>query len=301
MKEDRRGPPGTPMAWLTVFGWTVMGPYTPATKQPAITNVAASTADLTTNELLAKMWVLEEPQEEDRIFTQEEQQVEDHFNATHTYDREEKRYTVRLPKKNSTLQLGDSRGQALNRAKANERSLLRKDCWPQFQAVIQEYLDLGHATLISPEDLHQPPSTIYYMPVHAVFKQSSSSTKLRAVFDASAKTTNQVSLNELLAVGPTLQPTLDQTLLRFRTYSVALSGDISKMYREVLLHPEDRSLHRFIWRPEVDQPWQDYQMTRVTFGVAASPYLAVKTLVKAAKDSVAHCLKSSCIWNSRSM
>ena len=287
LKEDRRGPPGTPMAWLTVFGWTVMGPYTPdspATKQPAITNVAASTGDLTTNELLAKMWVLEEPQEEDRIFTQEEQQVEEHFAATHTYDKKERRYTVRLPKKNSTLQLGDSRGQALNRAKDNERSLLRKDCWPQFQAVIQEYLDLGHATLINPEDLHQSPSTNYYMPIHAVFKQSSSSTKLRAVFDASAKTTSQVSLNELLAVGPTLQPALDQTLLRFRTYSVALSGDISKMYREVLLHPEDRCLHRFIWRPGVDQPWQDYEMRRVTFGVTASPYLAVKTLLQAAKD-----------------
>ena len=265
-----------------------MGPYTPdspVTKQLALTNVAASTAaELSTNELLVRLLELEEPREADRLFTKEEQQVEDHFNATHSYDREEKRYTIRLPKKNDTLQLGDSRSQALNRAKANEKSLLRKDCWPQFQAVIQEYLDLGHATLVSPEDLQQSPSTSYYMPVHAVFKQSSSSTKLRAVFDASAKTTNQVSLNDLLAVGPTLQPTLDQTLLRFRTYSVALSGDISKMYREVLLHAEDRPLHRFIWRPEVDQPWQDYQMNRVTFGVAASPYLAVKTLLQAAKD-----------------
>ena len=209
--------------------------------------------------------------------------VEDHFDSTHTYDKKEKRYTVRLPMKNSTLQLGDSRGQALNRAKANERSLLRKGCYPQYQEVIQGYLDSGHATLLSPEEMLQS-SPAYYMPVHAVFKQSSSTTKLRAVFDASARTTSQTSLNELMAVGPTLQPTLDQTLLRFRTYSVALSGDISKMYREVLLHPEDRPLHRFIWRPGDDQPWQDYQMTRVTFGVAASPYLAVKTLLQAAKD-----------------
>ena len=287
LEEDRRGPPGTPMAWLTVFGWTVMGPYTPDSPEPqqlAIINVATSTADLTTDALLSKMWILEEPQEKYRIFTQEEQQVEAHFDATHTYDEEEKRYTVRLPMKNSTLQLGDSRGQALNRAKAKERSLVKKGCWSQFQAVIQEYLKLGHAILISPEDLLQSPSTSYYMPVHAVFKQSSSSTKLRAVFDASAKTTSQVSLNELLAVGPTLQPALDQTLMRFRTYAVALSGDISKMYRQVLLHPDDRPLHRFIWRPEVDQPWQDYQMTRVTFGVTASPYLAVKTLLQTAKD-----------------
>ena len=296
LKENRRGPSGTPSAWLTVFGWTVMGPYTPdnsATKRSASTNIAASKAAvdtdesraLTTEEILAQMLVIEEPQEKDRVLTQEEQMVEDHFETTHTYDKEEKRYTVRLPMKNSTLQLGDSRGQALNRAKVNERSLLRRGCYSQYQEVIQKYLDAGHATLLTPEEVAQP-ALAYYMPVHAVFKQSSSTTKLRAVFDASAKTTNQTSLNELMAVGPTLQPTLDQTLLRFRTYSVALSGDISQMYREVLLHPKDRPLHRFMWRPGDDQPWQDYHMTRVTFGVAASPYLAVKTLLQAATGSL---------------
>ena len=274
-----------------------MVPYTPdnsASKRTAITNIAASQAAvdpdesraLTTEEILAQMLVIEEPQEKDRVLTQEEQMVEDHFESTHTYDKEEKRYTVRLPMKNSTQQLGDSRGQALSRAKANERSLLRRNCYPQYQEVIQKYLDAGHAILLTPEELAQP-ITAYYMPVHAVFKQSSSTTKLRAVFDASAKTTTQVSLNELMAVGPTLQPALDQTLLRFRTYSVALSGDISQMYREVLLHSEDRHLHRFIWRPGGDQPWQDCQMTRVTFGVAASPYLAVKVLLQAAKDFAA--------------
>ena len=122
------------------------------------------------------------------------------------------------------------------------------------------------------------------MPVHAVFKDSSNTTKVRAVFDASAKTTNHKSLNDLLAVGPTLHPTLDQILLKFRTYAVAISGDITKMYREVLLHPEDRPLHRFIWRKEETSDWTDYQMSRVTFGVAASPYLAVKTLQQAADD-----------------
>ena len=189
-----------------------------------------------------------------------------------------------LPKVVGELELGDSRTQALNRARSNERSLIRKNTWPQFQTVIKEYLDLHHAQPVSPEDLLQPPSAYYYMPIHAVHKQSSSTTKLRAVFDASAKSTSQVSLNDMLAVGTTIQPTLDQTLLRFRTYPIAISGDISKMYREVVLSPGDRSLHRFIWREDITQPWKDYQMSRVTFGVAASPYLAVKTLQQASRD-----------------
>ena len=40
----------------------------------------------------------------------------------------------------------------------------------------------------------------------------------------------------------------------------------------------------FIWRATPDQPLGDYRMTRVTFGVSASPYLAVRTLQKTAED-----------------
>ena len=149
---------------------------------------------------------------------------------------------------------------------------------------MSEYLELGHASLVSPQDMSTPHSQTYYMPVHSVHKESSTSTKVRAVFDASAPSASGVSLNDLLAVGPTLQPTLEQTLLRFRSYAVAISGDISKMYREIFLSPEDRSLHRFLWRAEVTDPWSEYEMHRVTFGVTSSPYLAIKTLMQAAKD-----------------
>ena len=147
-----------------------------------------------------------------------------------------------------------------------------------------EYLELGHAKAVSPQDILLSHSQSYYMPVHSVHKESSSSTKVRAVFDASAPSASGVSLNDLLAVGPTLQPTLEQTLLRFRKYGIAISGDITKMYREILLSPEDRPLHRFLWRAEVTKPWVDYEMHRVTFGVTSSPYLAIKTLMQTAKD-----------------
>ena len=56
------------------------------------------------------------------------------------------------------------------------------------------------------------------------------------------------------------------------------------MYREILLAPEDCTLHRFIWRKNLDEPWQDYEMRRVTFGVTSSPYVAIKMLQQAAND-----------------
>ena len=71
------------------------------------------------------------------------------------------------------------------------------------------------------------------------------------------------------------------------------------MYREILLDPQDKDLHRFVWRATPDEPIKDYRMTRVTFGVSASPYLAIRTLHQTADDhgegypSVTHHIKTS--------
>ncbi len=58
--------------------------------------------------------------------------------------------------------------------------------------------------------------------MHGVHKESSSTTKLRVVFDASAKSSSGVSLNDILMVGPTIYPCITDVLLRFRTYKVAI-------------------------------------------------------------------------------
>ena len=120
--------------------------------------------------------------------------------------------------------------------------------------------------------------------MHGVTKESSTTTKLRVVFDASAQTTTSLSLNDTLSTGPTLHPTLETILLRFRSHQVAISADISKMYRAVHLDPSDHNLHRFLWREHPSGPLIDYRMNRVTFGVSASPYLAFKALQQTAVD-----------------
>ena len=51
------------------------------------------------------------------------------------------------------------------------------------------------------------PTPLSYLPMHGVYKESSSTTKLRVVFDASAQTSTNTSLNDILSVGPTLHPT----------------------------------------------------------------------------------------------
>ena len=240
-----------------------------------------------TDQVLTKFWETEEPPAMNTALTPEEDQVQKHYDATYVYLPESRRYEVSLPRKPGVAALGDSRTQALQRYQANERALLRKGTWEPFQAVIQEYINLGHA-----QPVPQPSLTMakvsYYLPMHWVVKSSRTSTKLRVMFDTSAKTSSALSLNDTLLVGPTLHPNLDEILLRFRTYRIALTGDISKMFREVQLAEQDRHLHRFLWRAQPSDEICDYQMNRVLFGVASSPHLAVRTLQQTAHDHGAH-------------
>ena len=62
-----------------------------------------------------------------------------------------------------------------------------------------------------------------------------------------------------------------------------MSADISKMFREVSLHPDDRDLHRYVTK-DSNGMIKEHRMTRLTFGVSASPFLATQVLRKLSKD-----------------
>ena len=283
----RDGLPSQPIAQATHFGWVVSGPV--KRKDPMADTLSANyhqtpilQTDSQTGTEVRNFWQSEEPEPEELPRSATEELVEGHFSRTVTYIPGESRYEVTLPKHHTINSLGDSRPQAISRFLSNEKSLLRRNIWEPFQQVMRDYFLLHHAEEVPTAELLAQPH--FYLPMHAVIKDSSTSTKLRVVFDGSAVTSSGLSLNKALLVGPTIQPTLSTILMHFRTYPVALNADISKMYREVQLVAEDRDLHRFTWRDSPSGPVKDYRMTRVTFGVSASPYLAVKTLQQTAAD-----------------
>ena len=118
-------------------------------------------------------------------------------------------------------------------------------------------------------EMEKPCREVFYLPMHAVVKQSSTTTQLRVVFDSSAKTKSGASLNDQLLVGPTVRAPLIDVLLRFRQHKVVLTTDVSRMYRTVLLPESHRDLHRFVWWRDPSDVLTDYRMTRLTFGVSA--------------------------------
>ena len=143
---------------------------------------------------------------------------------------------VQLPRKAITLSLGCSREQAQRRHQQNERSLTRKEKWVQFQEAVQDYSTRGHSEKVPPTDLRKPETDVFYLPMHGVIKEACTTTKLRVVFDASARTSSGVSLNDQLLPGPNLYPHLTAVIISFRQHRIGMTSDISKMFREIGLH-----------------------------------------------------------------
>ena len=124
---------------------------------------------------------------------------------------------------------------------------------------------------ISPCDGH-PVFTFRIM----LLSEDKQTTKTRVVFDASSRDCNGVSLDSCLVVGPALHPHLVGILLRFHKNQVGIMGDIDKMFLQICLREEDRNSHRFLWRDlDTEASPKIYRMTRVTFGIVCSPFLAI--------------------------
>ena len=66
----------------------------------------------------------------------------------------------------------------------------------------------------------------YYLPHHAVLKNSSLTTQLRVVFLGSSKSATGLSLKDVLMTGPTIRDNLFSLLVRFRSHAYVLTADI---------------------------------------------------------------------------
>lgn len=188
-----------------------------------------------------------------------------------------------IPFRDNLCELGESRMQAEKRFYALERRLERApEMKKMYVDFINEYLSLGHCRVVNEVD--SSTDGAYYLPHHCVVKLDSSTTKLRVVFDASAKSTTDVSLNDVMMIGPTVQDSLFDIVLRFRMYKYAFTADVSKMYRQVLMSPEHRKYQRILWRENRTDPLKELELSTVTYGTAAAPYLATRAMIQLARD-----------------
>ncbi|XP_058840965.1 uncharacterized protein LOC131696442 [Topomyia yanbarensis] len=118
----------------------------------------------------------------------------------------------------------------------------------------------------------------YFIPHSCVVKPDSTSTKLRVVFDASAKTSNGYSLNDIQLSGSVIQRELFDLLLDFRCHDKVVTADIAKMYPQVNVHEDDSWFQCIVWRDNPSEAIQAYRLKTVTYGEAASSFLACRAL-----------------------
>lgn len=276
------------IAQNTYLGWIVSGEIIDADKSPACHNVIVSMhSRIEENELLKKFWEMEaEPLDgKKRLLTPEEQACEDYFAATIRRD-ESGRYVVSLPfnSEDPPCKYGNTRDIALKRLFGLERKLSKNaELKKQYSEVMNEYLLLGHMEKICDETDIDKADTVY-LPHHAVIREDKTTTRTRVVFDASAKGTNGISLNDTFMVGPTLQADLRHTVMRWRRYPICMAADIVKMYRQIKVVEEHLDFQRVLWRNDVNAKIETYRLLRVTFGTSCAPYLAVKALQQIAHD-----------------
>ncbi|GBL89094.1 hypothetical protein AVEN_255231-1 [Araneus ventricosus] len=96
-----------------------------------------------------------------------------------------------------------------------------------------------------PEDEISKPG--HYLPHRPVIKSSSTTNKIRPVFDASFKRSGYASLNECLSVGPSLSEQIPPLLLRFRTGAIGVIADIKQAFLQLSIRPADRDFLRLLW------------------------------------------------------
>nr|XP_034836350.1 uncharacterized protein LOC117992744 [Maniola hyperantus] len=257
------------------FGWILSGPINSGTRPSNIRcnfQVSSPQSD-NLDKLLNRFWELEELSPK-KLLSEDEKICEEHFQA-HTTRDSSGRFCVRLPLKDIPDCLGNSYITAKKRFfNLEKRFKAQPELKSQYTEFINEYLNLGHCSILNVARLE--PS--YFLCHHAVFKQQSESTKLRVVFDASCPTSSGFSVNDLQYVGPTVQDTLFSILLRFRQHRYVLTGDIEKMFRQVIVHEDDRNLQLILWRDNEHSPLQTLRLNTITYGFASASYLSTKCL-----------------------
>ena len=173
------------------------------------------------------------------------------------------------------------------------RSLLRKlqhkpDLLLEYDKIIQDQLKDGIVEMV---DLDQTSTlsqaigkpSVHYMPHHGVTRQESQTTKLRIVYNGSARAYGgEPSINDCLQTGPNYIPKLFDILVRFRWHQIAVTADIEKAFLMISIAEDDRDFLRFLW---VKDPFKapcelvHLRFTRLVFGLRPSPAILGEVLV----------------------
>ena len=226
-------------------------------------------------------WKLETIGISDFSTCSEDERAVQSFNSTIKYTG--RRYEVTWPWKEEHPNLPDNYQLAKGRLKTNVRRLQQNpEELRKYDTIIRGQMEKGIVEKLNNET--ETGLIQHYIPHHAVITPDKTTTKMRIVYDASAKQNRgSASLNECLYRGPILLEDMCSLLFRFRTNKIAILADIEKAFLQVGLQQGERDVTRFLWlknweNPPTDDNIEVMRFTRVPFGVISSPFLLASTI-----------------------
>ncbi|GBN29577.1 hypothetical protein AVEN_119816-1 [Araneus ventricosus] len=269
----------------TCFGYIVAGSIEPIFQiNNATSHCFLSRGMDTLDKTLRSFWEIENVTCDSSPISEELNYCNEHYEKTH-YRNSEGRYVVQMPFKPEIekISLGDSyqmASKSLNLWKRLNRDPTMKFLYSEF---LREYKNLNHMEEIT--NCNHSNDDGYFLPHQGVLRPSSITTKLRVVFDVSAKTTTGYSLNDLLCAGGVLQDDLFSILTRFRKHQYAFTVvHISKMFRQIEINPSQRKYLKILWKEGPEENVKVFASKTVTYGTTSAPFLATRTLQQLAKD-----------------
>ena len=281
-RADVRGEEGDPVARLGPLGWTCIGSPEGKQRTGARAHISrtlftrdpkASVSDVCcdVDRTLKGFWEIEScgiEKHDTVIFTEEENEVLKKLKESISYTGNG--YKVGVPWKEDKPVLPDNHHTALSRL-CNTENKLKKNCalGTEYSQIIEAYVEKGYLRRVEPDE--PLPPEVWYLPHFPVIRMDKTTTKVRIVFDCSAKT-DGVSLNDAICAGPKLQKDLFDVLIRFRRNPIALACDIKEMYLQVEIEERDRPYFRLLWRDLDSSREPDvYEFSRVVFGKNSAP------------------------------
>ena len=136
----------------------------------------------------------------------------------------------------------------------------------EYNNVFKEWQQNGIIELVPTCDLDK---NSHYLPHRPVLKENNATTRIRPVFDASAKGKYSPSLNDCLERGRNMIEQIPSVMLRFREGKFGAIADIAKAFLQISINPKDRDYLRFLWYGNEDRnEIIEYRHRRVVFVVA---------------------------------
>lgn len=256
------------VAQNTRFGWTVAGKFNEQIQQAKNFSVL-----LDIDRSLRRFWELEDIPAASQ-FTVDEMECEKNFVET-TSRAKDGKFIVALPfsEERTTLNstLNSATAQLFSMEKKFRMNAYFKELYVSF---MREYQELGHMR----EFTSTLENNLYYLPHHGVLKESSTTSKLRVVFNASFKSSSGKSLNDILKIGPSIQSSLIDILIRFRQHRFVMVGDIEKMYRQIWVDDQSAAVQNIVWRNSEQEPVRHFRLLTITYGTGPASFIATRCL-----------------------